>query len=70
MADDSGLSITKMFQSDSIGNKQELTPVGWGFITSSTDLMNAIERDLGAFGRDGGDYQLSRAYSSGFARSP
>ena len=29
-----------------------------GFITTSPDLMNAIERDLGAFGQDAGDYQL------------
>ena len=29
-----------------------------GFVTTSPDLMNAIERDLGAFGLDAGDYQL------------
>ncbi|MDA0297478.1 MAG: MarR family transcriptional regulator [Actinobacteria bacterium] len=29
-----------------------------GFVTTSLDLMNAIERDLGAFGLDAGDYQL------------
>lgn len=29
-----------------------------GFVTTSPDLMNAIERDLGAFGLDTGDYQL------------
>ena len=29
-----------------------------GFVTTSSDLMNAIERDLGVFGLDAGDYQL------------
>ena len=29
-----------------------------GFVTTSPDLMNAIERDLGVFGLDAGDYQL------------
>jgi len=29
-----------------------------GFVTTSPDLMNAIERDLAAFGLDTGDYQL------------
>lgn len=29
-----------------------------GFVTTSPNLMNAIERDLGAFGLDAGDYQL------------
>jgi DNA-binding MarR family transcriptional regulator len=29
-----------------------------GFVTTSTDLMNAIERDLVVFGLDAGDYQL------------
>jgi DNA-binding MarR family transcriptional regulator len=29
-----------------------------GFVTTSPDLMNAIERDLGVFGLDTGDYQL------------
>ena len=29
-----------------------------GFVTTSPDLMNAIERDLSAFGLDAGDYQL------------
>ena len=29
-----------------------------GFVTTSPDLMNAIERDLAVFGLDAGDYQL------------
>jgi len=29
-----------------------------GFVTTSPDLLNAIERDLGVFGLDTGDYQL------------
>lgn len=29
-----------------------------GFISSSTDLVRAIEKDLEPFGLDGGDYQL------------
>ena len=29
-----------------------------GFVTTSPDLMNAIERDLSVFGLDAGDYQL------------
>jgi DNA-binding MarR family transcriptional regulator len=29
-----------------------------GFITSSADLVRAIEKDLEPFGLDGGDYQL------------
>lgn len=29
-----------------------------GFVTTSPDLLNAIERDLEAFGLDTGDYQL------------
>ncbi len=29
-----------------------------GFVTTSPDLMNAIERDLAEFGLDAGDYQL------------
>lgn len=29
-----------------------------GFVTTSPDLLNAIERDLDAFGLDTGDYQL------------
>jgi len=39
-----------------------LTPTemkAWlGFITSSADLVRAIEKDLEPFGLDGGDYQL------------
>lgn len=39
-----------------------LTPAemkAWrGFISSSTDLVRAIEKDLEPFGLDGGDYQL------------
>ena len=29
-----------------------------GFVTSSADLLRAIEKDLEPFGLDGGDYQL------------
>lgn len=29
-----------------------------GFVTTSSDLTNAIERDLGVFDLDAGDYQL------------
>jgi len=39
-----------------------LTPaemLAWrGFITTSTDLVNLIARDLAPYGLDGGDYQL------------
>jgi DNA-binding MarR family transcriptional regulator len=45
-----------------VASPKWLTPVemkAWlGFVTSSADLLRAIEKDLEPFGLDGGDYQL------------